>query len=154
LQRGVGVEEQGLSGLPPSSVLTSGNVHASAVKALAKLGIGRQQAQTFAADGSGRLDGDALEDALRRHEGSRRSWSPQPGEVNAGGFDSLALMADLAAEYGAWLHVVGAFGLFAAGPRRRRARDGHRPRPFRVRRRTGSTIKNPRRALTCLRRQR
>ena len=113
-QHGVDVEEQGLSGLPAVPVLTSGHVHASAVKALAMLGIGRQQVCTFASDATGDLDAQALERALRELEGSPAILIGTAGEVNAGGFDPIAAMADLAAQHGAWLHVDGAFGLFAA----------------------------------------
>jgi glutamate/tyrosine decarboxylase-like PLP-dependent enzyme len=84
------------------------------VKALAMLGIGRSQVQTFAADGTGRLDTAALEAALRRLDGSPAILIATAGDVNAGGFDPIAVMADFAEEYGAWLHVDGAFGLFAA----------------------------------------
>src|SRR5919109_3395543 len=113
-QHGVDVEEHGLSGLPPLPVLASGYVHASAVKALSMLGIGRRQVQTFAADGTGRLDTDALRRALRGLGGAPAVLVATAGEVNAGGFDPVAAMADLAEEHGAWLHVDGAFGLFAA----------------------------------------
>ena len=113
-QHGVDVEEQGLSGLPAVPVLASGHVHASAVKALAMLGIGRQQVRTFASDATGDLDVQALERALRELEGSPAILIGTAGEVNAGGFDPIAVMADLADEHGAWLHVDGAFGLFAA----------------------------------------
>jgi glutamate/tyrosine decarboxylase-like PLP-dependent enzyme len=114
LQHGVDVEEHGLSGLPPVPVLASGHVHASAVKALSMLGIGRGQVQTFASDATGRLDTDAMEHALRELGGSPALLIATAGEVNAGGFDPLAVMADLARDNGAWLHVDGAFGLFAA----------------------------------------
>jgi glutamate/tyrosine decarboxylase-like PLP-dependent enzyme len=113
-EHGANVEEQGLSGLPAVPVLTSGHVHASAVKALAMLGIGRQQVRTFASDVTGGLDVQALERALRELEGSPAILIGTAGEVNAGGFDPIAAMADLAAQHGAWLHVDGAFGLFAA----------------------------------------
>jgi glutamate/tyrosine decarboxylase-like PLP-dependent enzyme len=89
-------------------------VHASAVKALTMLGIGRRRVQTFAADATGTLDGDRLEQALHGLGGAPAILVGTAGEVNAGGFDPIARMADLAAEYGAWLHVDGAFGLFAA----------------------------------------
>src|SRR6185436_16692113 len=88
--------------------------HASAVKSLAMLGIGRRQVQTFAADATGRLDSAALETALRELDGAPAILIATAGEVNAGGFDPLDVMADLAEQYGAWLHVDGAFGLFAA----------------------------------------
>jgi glutamate/tyrosine decarboxylase-like PLP-dependent enzyme len=113
-RHGVDVEEVGLASLPPVPLLASGYVHASAVKALAMLGIGRRQVQTFASDATGALDVDALERALRGLGGAPAILAATAGEVNAGGFDPLAAMADLAAEYGAWLHVDGAFGLFAA----------------------------------------
>jgi glutamate/tyrosine decarboxylase-like PLP-dependent enzyme len=113
-RQGVDVEDAGLAGLPPVPVLASGYVHASAVKALAMLGIGRRQVRTFAADATGRLDADALEAALRGLGCAPAILVATAGEVNAGDFDPLAAMADLAAEYGAWLHVDGAFGLFAA----------------------------------------
>jgi glutamate/tyrosine decarboxylase-like PLP-dependent enzyme len=113
-QHGVDVEDAGLAGLPPVPVLASGYVHVSAVKALAMLGIGRRQVRTFAWDATGRLDAAALEAALRALDGSPAILLATAGEVNAGGFDPLDVMAELAEAYGAWLHVDGAFGLFAA----------------------------------------
>jgi glutamate/tyrosine decarboxylase-like PLP-dependent enzyme len=113
-RHGVDVEDDGLSGLPPVPVLASGHVHASVVKALGMLGIGRRQVQTFASDATGRLDTGGLEQALSRLGRSPAILIATAGEVNAGGFDPIAVMADLAEEYGAWLHVDGAFGLFAA----------------------------------------
>jgi glutamate/tyrosine decarboxylase-like PLP-dependent enzyme len=113
-QHGVDVEERGLSALPPLPVLSSGHIHASAVKALTMLGIGRQQVQTFAADAAGALDRAALGQALRGLGGSPAVLVATAGEVNAGGFDPIAVMADLAEEHGAWLHVDAAFGLFAS----------------------------------------
>jgi glutamate/tyrosine decarboxylase-like PLP-dependent enzyme len=112
-QQGVDVEDAGLAGLPPVPVFGGGHVHASAAKALAMLGIGRRQVRAFAADATGRLDLAELESALRRLE-SPAILLATAGEVNAGSFDPLAEMADLAEQYGAWLHVDGAFGLFAA----------------------------------------
>ena len=97
-QHGVDVEEEGLAGLPPVPVYATEDVHASAVKALAMLGIGRRQIQT-------------LEGRVPR---APAIFLATAGEVNAGGFDPIAELADLAQEQGAWLHVDGAFGLFAA----------------------------------------
>ena len=112
-RHGVDVEAQGLSGLPPVPVLSGGYVHPSALKALTMLGIGRGRVRTFAADATGRLDVAALEAALRGLGGAPAILIANAGEVNAGDFDPIATLADLAARYGAWLHVDGAFGLFA-----------------------------------------
>ena len=112
-RHGFDVEEMGLAGLPPLPVLSSGYIHTSAVKALAMLGIGRGNVQRFAADGSGRLDVPALEAALVALHGAPAVIVANAGEVNTGAFDPIEAMADLAARYGAWLHVDGAFGLFA-----------------------------------------
>ncbi|NIR48760.1 aspartate aminotransferase family protein [candidate division KSB1 bacterium] len=112
-QHGTNVAEQGLAGLPKIPVLTSGYIHASAIKALAMLGIGRSAVQTFSADTSGRLDLKGMEAALSRLDGSSAMIIGNAGEVNAGEFDPIGPLADLAEKYGAWLHVDGAFGLFA-----------------------------------------
>ncbi|MGH3058518.1 MAG: pyridoxal phosphate-dependent decarboxylase family protein [Gaiellaceae bacterium] len=112
-QHGRDVNEEGLSGLPPVPVLSSGYIHVSAIKALAMLGMGRGAAQTFSRDAAGRLDDTALEGALRGLGGAPAILVANAGEVNAGDFDPIGRMADLADEYGAWLHVDGAFGLFA-----------------------------------------
>ena len=113
-QHGVDVDEQGLSGLPAVPVLAGGYVHASAIKALGMLGIGRAQVRVFAADATGRLDAGALEAALGELGGAPAILLATAGEVNAGHFDPLDHMAELAQRHGAWLHVDGAFGLFAA----------------------------------------
>jgi glutamate/tyrosine decarboxylase-like PLP-dependent enzyme len=115
-QHGVDVAEEGLTGRIP--VLTSGFVHVTAVKALSMLGIGRHSLRRFELDPTGRLDADRLEGALRELRGAPAIVIGNAGEVNAGHFDPLEQLADLADRYGAWLHVDGAFGLFArASPR-------------------------------------
>jgi glutamate/tyrosine decarboxylase-like PLP-dependent enzyme len=114
LEHGVDVDAEGLASLPPVPVLGGGYVHASAVKALAMLGIGRNRVRMFPADATGRLDVDALAAALRALDGAPAILVATAGDVNAGGFDPLAAMADLAEAHHVWLHVDGAFGLFAA----------------------------------------
>jgi glutamate/tyrosine decarboxylase-like PLP-dependent enzyme len=109
----VDVEERGLAGLPPMPVLSGGYIHASAVKALAMLGIGRASVRRLAGDRIGRVDLRAVEAALRELGGAPAILVAAAGEVNAGDFDPIEAMADLAGRYGAWLHVDGAFGLFA-----------------------------------------
>jgi glutamate/tyrosine decarboxylase-like PLP-dependent enzyme len=112
-RHGADVSEAGFSGLPPVPVFASGYIHASATKVLALLGIGRASVAKLAKDGTGRLDVAALERALRDLDGRPAILIGNAGEVNAGDFDPLDTLADLAAAHGCWLHVDGAFGLFA-----------------------------------------
>ena len=111
-RHGVDVAEDGVAGLPRMPVIASGYVHASVRKALQVLGFGRDGVQVFARDDAGRADLDGMRAALA--ESGPAVLVACAGEVNAGDFDPLEEMADLAAEYDAWLHVDGAFGLFAA----------------------------------------
>ena len=113
LEHGVDIDERGAAGLPPMPVFGSGYVHASDVKALAMLGLGRSAVTKLARDPVGRLDLGALERALQQLSGAPAVMIASAGEVNAGDFDPLPAMADLAEHNGAWLHVDGAFGLFA-----------------------------------------
>ncbi len=112
-QHGVDIAENGFGRLPGIPVFSSGYLHASVVKALAMLGIGRSAVRLFSADVTGRLDEEALENALRALNGAPAILVANAGEVNNGSFDPINRLADLAERYGAWLHVDGAFGLFA-----------------------------------------
>jgi glutamate/tyrosine decarboxylase-like PLP-dependent enzyme len=114
LRQGIDVDEVGLAGLPPIQVFGSGYVHPSDVKALGMLGIGRAQVHKLSRDAVGRLDVEALDAALTGLGGAPAIVIGSAGEVNAGDFDPIATMADLAERSGAWFHVDGAFGLFAA----------------------------------------
>jgi glutamate/tyrosine decarboxylase-like PLP-dependent enzyme len=111
-QHGVDVEHAGLVALPEPPILTSGYIHPSAVQAIGMLGMGQANIERFSADAAGRLDAGALEKRLRELDGPAIVVA-NAGEVNAGDFDPIERMADLASEHGAWLHVDGAFGLFA-----------------------------------------
>jgi glutamate/tyrosine decarboxylase-like PLP-dependent enzyme len=112
-RHGIDLDARGFAGLPAVPVLSSGYIHPSATKALAMLGIGRDTVRRFKRDEVGRVDLDALEGALRALNGAPAIVVGNAGEVNAGDFDPLDRMADLAERYGSWLHVDGAFGLFA-----------------------------------------
>jgi len=120
LQHGVDIDERGSAGLPPMPVFGSGYVHASDVKALSMLGLGRSTVRKLARDPIGRLDEHALERELKALGGAPALVIASAGEVNAGDFDPLDVMAELADRHGAWLHVDGAFGLFAAVSERTR----------------------------------
>jgi len=113
-QLGVDVSETGLSGLPPVPVLTSGFVHAATLKCLATQGVGRSNVHRFCRDDFGRLDIGAMETALRELDGAPALVVVNAGEVNAGEFDPVKDMIDLARQHNCWVHVDGAFGLFAA----------------------------------------
>jgi glutamate/tyrosine decarboxylase-like PLP-dependent enzyme len=106
--------EDGLSGNPSIQVVSSGAIHASAVKALGTLGFGRSTV-TRLATADGTMDIDLLRDHMRGVDGPVVIVA-NAGEVNTGQFDDLAAMADIRDAHpgGAWLHVDAAFGLFAA----------------------------------------
>ena len=106
---------------PAESPCSRPGMHPSDTKALAMLGLGRDGVEQLSADPAGRLDLAALETELRAIGGEPSIVIASAGEVNAGDFDPVDAMADLAHEHGAWLHVDGAFGLFAAVSRPRTA---------------------------------
>ena len=117
LRHGVDVDEQGFEGLPGVPVLATPFLHASAVKALGMLGLGRARPQV--------LPADRLEAALRALEGKPAIVIATAGDVNTGQFDPIRAMAELTRRHGAWLHFDGAFGLYAAvSPRTRHLTDG------------------------------
>lgn len=102
------VESQGLFGAPPLNVVVGEEVHASVRKALALVGFGRERAIVVPTDGQGRM----------RVERFPELESPslvciQAGNVNTGSFDSAAEICALARKSGSWVHVDGAFGLWA-----------------------------------------
>lgn len=112
-QLGVDVSETGVAGLPQMPVLTSGFVHASTLKVMALQGIGRANVQQFCRDDFGRVDLVAMEKALQALDGQPALVIVNAGEVNAGEFDPVSDMITLARQHNCWVHVDGAFGLFA-----------------------------------------
>jgi glutamate/tyrosine decarboxylase-like PLP-dependent enzyme len=110
---GVDVSETGLTGLPEVPVFAGDYIHASSVKVLGLLGIGRARVRRCTRDPAGRMDLDLLSRGLDALNGAPAIILATAGEPNAGDFDPIVRVADLAEQYGAWLHVDGAFGLFA-----------------------------------------
>lgn len=107
------VERDGLIGAPPVRVLVGDEAHATIFSALRYLGLGAERAVRVASDDQGRIRADALERALAGGSGPAIVCA-QAGNVNTGAFDPLLPIAALAEAHGAWLHVDGAFGLWAA----------------------------------------
>ncbi len=112
-QLGVDVSEDGLAGLEQMPVLTSGFIHASTLKCLAVQGVGRGNVQRFVRDDFGRLDIIGFEKGLDALNGGPGLVIVNAGEVNAGEFDPVDDMINLARQHNCWVHVDGAFGLFA-----------------------------------------
>jgi glutamate/tyrosine decarboxylase-like PLP-dependent enzyme len=108
-RQGWDVIEQGLFGAPPVRVVLSEEAHGSVTKALAILGIGRQNIEWVPADRQGRLDPAHLPPL-----DDNTLLVLQAGNVNSGSFDPFAALCTAAREAGAWVHVDGAFGLWAA----------------------------------------
>ena len=107
------VERDGLTGAPRVRVLAGAKRHVTIDRALQLLGLGRGTLDVVDADEQGRMRTDALERALAGREAPTIVCA-QAGEVNTGSFDDLDAVAEIAKRVGAWLHVDGAFGLWAA----------------------------------------
>jgi glutamate/tyrosine decarboxylase-like PLP-dependent enzyme len=110
-QVGWDVEAEGLSGSPRVRVLVGAEVHSSVELALRYLGLGRPE--QVAVDDQGRLDPDDLRDRLAEATGPAIVCL-QAGNIHSGAFDPFARAVQVAHDAGAWVHVDGAFGLWAA----------------------------------------
>ncbi len=115
-EAGWDVEAKGLQGAPRVRLLVGEQAHVTIQRALRLLGLGAATAELVAADEQGRMRVSALAEALDRDSGPTIVCA-QAGEVNTGAFDPLPEIAELAAAHGAWLHVDGAFGLWARASR-------------------------------------
>jgi glutamate/tyrosine decarboxylase-like PLP-dependent enzyme len=118
--RGWDVPLRGLFGAPPLTVVVGERAHSTVGKALAVLGLGRERVLRVPTDEQGRMRADRLPDV----DGPVLVCA-QAGEVNTGASDPLDRIADWTRERGGWMHVDGAFGLWArAAPDRRHLLDG------------------------------
>ncbi|HZL56653.1 MAG TPA: aminotransferase class V-fold PLP-dependent enzyme [Bryobacteraceae bacterium] len=123
--RGWNVEEQGLAGAPAIRMIAGSERHGSVLRAVRLLGLGKRNIVELAVDGEGRLRPADLEAELRRSPDSPAIVMMQAGELNTGAYDSFAELIPIAKRHGAWAHVDGAFGLWAAAtPRLRHLLDG------------------------------
>ncbi len=107
------VEANGLNGAPRIEIYVNEESHYTIFMALRLLGLGSACVHKIPADKQGRMRADRLAAALRETSGPCIVCA-QAGNVNTGAFDPLPTIADATTERGAWLHVDGAFGLWAA----------------------------------------
>ena len=136
-RKGWDVEAQGLFGAPPISVLIGDDAHSTVFSALRYLGLGQDRVIRIATDSQGRMIPSAFAKAISKIEGPVIVIA-QAGQINTGGFDGFAQIIPLAHKAGAWVHVDGAFGLWARAARERKhlaagmdaadswATDGHK----------------------------
>jgi glutamate/tyrosine decarboxylase-like PLP-dependent enzyme len=112
---GWNVEEDGLQGAPELSVVVGAEAHVTIHVSLQMLGLGRNRVHRVAADEQGRMRADALRDTLAGLRDRPVLVCAQSGNVNTGAFDPLPeIVAAVRKLPNAWLHVDGAFGLWAA----------------------------------------
>lgn len=110
------VERRGLFGAPPVTVIVGEEAHVSVIKSLGILGLGRDRVVRIPADDQGRMRADLLP----RIDGPS-IVCVQAGNVNSGAIDPIDEIADRVEHSDVWLHVDGAFGLWAAASPRKRA---------------------------------
>src|SRR4029079_6799082 len=125
-QAGWDVEERGLIGAPPIRVIAGDEVHASALQALrvVGLGTGTEALERVPVDGQGAMRAEEAARLLRGTDGPAIVLA-QAGNVNTGACDPLGEIIDAAHGVGAWVHVDGAFGMWAAAsPRYRQLVEG------------------------------
>src|ERR1700730_17955776 len=114
------VAEDGMFGAPPIEIVVGAEVHASMLKALSLAGFGKRRVTSVEADEQGRMRADKLPKLSER-----AIVCIQAGNVNSGAFDPAAEICRRAKEQGAWVHVDGAFGLWAgASPKYRHLTSG------------------------------
>ena len=137
-QRDWDVEGQGLYGAPPIRILSGNQRHASFERAVRLLGLGHSNVVDLPVDDDGKLVARALAAELAKAPDTPAIVFLQAGDINTGAYDEFETLVPIAKQYGAWVHVDGAFGLWAAASERRRhlvrglelcdswATDGHK----------------------------
>ncbi len=131
------VEAQGLQGAPELMVLAGEQAHVTVQVACRMLGLGFDRVRLLPCDAQGRVIADRVRSALAAHDGPAIVCA-QAGEINTGAFDPFPEIVEACRSHGAWCHVDGAFGLWAAAAPERRhlvagldgahswATDGHK----------------------------
>jgi glutamate/tyrosine decarboxylase-like PLP-dependent enzyme len=111
---GWNVERDGLHGAPPVTVIVGEERHETIDLALRFLGLGEERSTVVPVDAQGRIRLDALTDTLTQVGNNPLIVCLQAGNVHTGAFDPIAAAVDLAHKHCAWVHIDGAFGLWAA----------------------------------------
>ena len=109
---GWNVEDDGLYGAPPLRVLIGADAHTTVYSGLRYLGLGAKRVEAIATDSLGRMQSSDLARALRGHSGPLVVIG-QAGQINTGVSDPFAEIVPMVHAAGGWLHVDGAFGLWA-----------------------------------------
>ncbi|MGH6883741.1 MAG: pyridoxal phosphate-dependent decarboxylase family protein, partial [Hypericibacter sp.] len=109
---GWNADADGLFGAPPIQVILGEEAHASVFSALQLLGLGHSRLTRVPVDDQGRMEIGAFEAAMARAEGPVIAIA-QAGHVNSGAFDPIGEIAAIGHRRKAWVHVDGAFGLWA-----------------------------------------
>ncbi len=132
------VEKLGLFGAPPIRILSNNHRHGSVERALRLLGLGQNHLIDVATDSASRVKESSLEHALQENPSAPTIVLLQAGDISTGSFDDFENLIPLAHRYEAWVHIDGAFGLWAAASPRYRhlvkgveqadswATDGHK----------------------------
>lgn len=111
--KGWDVERQGLFKAPVIRILTSTERHGSFERAVRLIGLGSGQIKLLPADPEGRLIPEALQHELVAEPDSPTIVLLQAGDINIGAYDNFEQIIPIARKHGAWVHVDGAFGLWA-----------------------------------------
>ena len=119
-RRGWDVEQRGLTSAPPLRVVVGADRHGTVDRAVRLLGIGSDNIVAVPVGNDNAMDPLALPDALAAGDDRPTIVVLQAGELNTGAFDDFARLIPIAHEHGAWVHVDGAFGLWAAASPNRR----------------------------------
>ena len=112
-QAGWDIEKNGFYGAPKVRIITGDYKHSTITKALRMLGFGYDHAIQIPSDAMGRINNELVEAEFRRDPDIPTILILQAGEVNTGAFDDFATLIPVARQYNAWVHVDGAFGLWA-----------------------------------------
>jgi glutamate/tyrosine decarboxylase-like PLP-dependent enzyme len=124
-RRGWNIEESGLYGAPPIRLIASNTRHAAFDRAIRLLGFGDRHAEYIEPAADETIEPRTLRSLLETQSNRPTIVLLQAGDINAGAFDNFNSLVPIAHEFGAWVHVDGAFGLWAgASPTYRHMIDG------------------------------